>query len=710
MAEKTEKTEVIERAKKNLTRMVKLMSKAHEVGKRCMEFVGGEQWEDGDIKDRLATKRPMITINKLSNFVNIVVNKNSQERSRIKALPFEDSDVDTARVVNGLIRHIQYSDKSDAGEAYSNAFFDLVTMGFGYWRVDTEFVDDMSVDEQEIVINKIDDPLSVFLDPDGNFAIVVKFIPKDIFEEKYGEHKDGDWGIIGLKGDDPEDVMMVEYWEKTETNVEIFKIEIPEQVVDGAPVAEIDAAIELSLNPEQAEPTKSKTITVTEDELKDYPDAVVIKQRKSKKSVVKQYLFAGNDELESSDWAGKYLPIIGVYGRKFKTRNGEIFFKPLVFDAIDPQKYYNYLKSQDFELMRMAPKNPWIGAEGQFTGHEDEFSNSNTDNVPYVEYKAITVDGQVVPSPQRTSPPPVNAAFYQNIMQSNDEIKACIGMYDASLGATSNETSGKAILARGRQGDVATHHFTQASNVALRQTGLVIVDLRPHIYDSARTIRILGDDMKDEVVKINQPFVDPKTGKTVTYDMTQGKYDIKIDIGSNSMTRRLDAAENLLEFARVVPKAGEIGADFIAGNLDFEYADELSKRLKAAQNPALLDRVKQLEQNENGGPTPEQIQMQKMAQAVQGMQQQLGQAQQAIQVMAKENQMLKSKVSQADVIIARIKADSEIKKEQIESAASVEVARINSGSQNIPIPAQEVAPAGNRNNMAMQNHSNGGPQ
>lgn len=700
--ESTEKLEPIDRAKKRLPRMVRLMSKAHEIGKRCMEFVAGEQWEDKYKADREASKRPMITINKLDNFVNMVVNKNSQERSRIKAIPFEDADADHAKVVNGLIRHIQYSDKSDAGEAYSNAFFDLVSMGFGYVRVDTEYCDEMAVTEQEIVINPIDDPLSVYLDPKGKFAFVIKFIPKDEFEEEYGEHGPSGWDV-NLSGDDPDDVMVVEYWEKTETDVTIYSIEIPEPIAPEIPVDDVEAAIAGIQGPVQQSP--KGPITVTEEELQEYlalyPDIDTSINRKSKKIEVKQYLFAGDDVLEEKQWAGKYIPIVGCFARKFKTRSGEIFFKPLVFNALDPQIYYNFLKSQDAELMMMAPKSPWIGAEGQFDGHEDEWSNSNTSHIPYLQYKPVDIGGQLAPPPHRSGPPQVNVAFYNNMQMASDEIKSCIGMYDASLGATSNETSGKAILARSRQGDVSTHHFSAASNTMLRQVGLIIIDLRPKIYDTPRMIRILGDDMADEVVKINAPHIDQKTGKMVNYDMTAGKYDIKIDTGSSSITRRLDAAENLIQFAQAVPKAGELSAHIIAKNLDFEYADELSNLLRAALPQGLTDRAKQLEDGSNGGPTPEQLQMQKMQQALMGMNQQLQQTQQAAQNLAKENQVLKGKISQADVVMAQIKAQSEVRQEQIESAAQVEVARINNGYRSNPMPVPAVAPPGNRPPMAM---------
>lgn len=708
--ENADVSEVLERAKKRLARLVKMMAKSHEIGKKCMEFVAGEQWEEGEIKSRESTDRPHITINKLKNFVNVVVNKSTQERSRIKVVPFEDADTDTAKVVNGLIRHIQYSDKSDAGEAYANACFDLVSMGFGYWRVDTEFVDDESVTEQEIVIRPIDDPLSVYLDPDGNYAFVVKFIDKEVHDEEYGEHGDGNWDVPELKGDDPEDKMVVEYWELSKTDIELYKIELADSIVGDIPT---EANIDEAINAEVAGPVRKNIITVTEEELANYPGAIPIASRKSKKSSVKRYLFSGDDLVDSSDWAGKYIPIIGCYGRKFKLKTGEFFYDPLVYSALDPQKYYNYLKSQDAELMMMAPKNPWIGAEGQFAGHEDEFRLSNTAHVPYLEYKPVDLNGQLAPPPQRTAPPQVNAAFYQNMMQANDEIKACIGMYDASLGAQGNESSGRAIIARKNQGDLSTYHFIQAINVGLRQTGLVIVDLHPKIYDTARTIRILGEDMADEVVKINQPFVDPRTGEQKKYDMTVGKYDIKIETGPSNVTRRLENLDLMMEVAKQIPIIGQTSPDLIIKNIDHEYSDEMALRAKAGLDPELLARVKQMQDEGNGGPTQEQLAMQKMQQALQGMQQQLQQVQTVAAGLAKQNQAMQAKIKNDAIVIESIKAQAGITEKKIEAAADVRVAQIQNrpqGFENNPMSMQAVAPVGMRNNMAMQNYSNGGRQ
>jgi hypothetical protein len=44
-------------------------------------------------------------------------------------------------------------------------------------------------------------------------------------------------------------------------------------------------------------------------------------------------------------------------------------------------------------------------------------------------------------------------------MGAADDIKSVTGQYNASLGQTSNERSGKAILARQRESDTGTYHY-----------------------------------------------------------------------------------------------------------------------------------------------------------------------------------------------------------------------------------------------------------
>ena len=352
-------------------------------------------------------------------------------------------------------------------------------------------------------------------------------------------------------------------------------------------------------------------------------------------------------------------------------------------DALDPQRMYNFYKSQDAELMQQAPKSTWMGAAGSFKGFEEDYDNANAVATARLEYNPVVSNGVMAPPPTRVAPPMPSQGFYSNITQASEEIKACIGLFDPSLGAQGNEVAARAILARQQQGDISTHHYTMVANIALFKGGIVIMDLIPHIYDTARTIRILGDDMADEVVKINQNFID-KDGNPKLYDLTVGEYDVKIDIGASSATRRMDAAENLLEFARVIPKAGELGADMIVGNMDFEKSEELSMRFRAALPPELLMKVDMMQK----GMSIEQIQLQQL-------QQQLQQAGQMLQGMGEENKKLKQKIGQFNIEETTIDANADITKEKIKAGADIEKELIRQRF-NPPMPPG-AGPVGSRN-------------
>lgn len=690
--------ECIGRAKDNLKVMVESMQQTHEIGRLCMQFVAGEQWDPNEKIDRDESGRPMITINRLANPVNIVVNKNSMEAARIKVVPFEDSDVGNAKVKNGLLRHIQFSDKSDAIEAYQWAFFCLAVCGFGYWRVDAEYLSNKSFD-QDLMINKIEDPFSVYIDPDGEFAILLKFMRKGSFEAKYGEGKGSkDFGDAEIKPESEDDILVVEYWEKVETDTVLYQIEIPEIIAIGqeSGIENLDMVIDQQINPGMQN-TPTQTLTVTREELESvdetggprYPEYTIVQERPSKKVEIKQYLFSGDEELEANEWPGEEIPIIGIYSRRFKMEDGKYFYKSLVYDSIDPQRLYNFFRSQDAELMMQIPKAVWMGAEGQFDGLEEQYDNAHKNATSRLEYKMVEVNGQMAPQPQRIPPPQTSQGYYQNISASAEEIKATTGIFDPSLGAQGNEVAARAIIARQKQGDIGTYHFTTAINRGFIKTGIVLLDQIPFRYDGARTIRIVGEDLANEVVKINQSFVDEK-GNQQHYDMSSGSYDLMIETGSNTITRRQEAAEGLLEFSKVIPGAAALGADLMVSSFDVEKGDDLAMRMKAGlalSQPELFPMVEQMK-GEGGNSSIILIQLQKA-------QQQISQLMPVLQQQGTQIQDLQKQVQDNKLEEVNINADTDIKVQKIKTAGDIQE-EIIKGQFNRSMPQRNVAPGGRR--------------
>ncbi|MFY8064545.1 MAG: portal protein, partial [Usitatibacteraceae bacterium] len=219
------------------------------------------------------------------------------------------------------------------------------------------------------------------------------------------------------------------------------------------------------------------------------------RQRKLQAKRIKWCKTNGYEIIEEREWAGAYVPVIRVIGNEWSIE-GQLEISGLVRNAKDAQRMYNYWVSQEAEMLALAPKAPFIGYGGQFEGYEEKWKTANTQNYPYLEVNPDVTDGagNILPLPQRAQPPMAQTGLIQAKMGASEDIKAATGQYNASLGMTSNERSGRAILARQREGDVGTYHYVDNLARAIRHVGRQLVDLIPKIYDTQRIARVIGVD------------------------------------------------------------------------------------------------------------------------------------------------------------------------------------------------------------------------
>lgn len=254
------------------------------------------------------------------------------------------------------------------------------------------------------------------------------------------------------------------------------------------------------------------------------------------------------------------------------------------------------------EAIALAPKAPFIMVEGQDEGYERFWQTANTKAYPYLVYKPISVNGQLAPPPQRNTAEPPVQAMAMAIRQASEDMKSTTGIHNASLGISGNETSGKAIIARKHEGDTANFHYIDNLSRAIRYLGCILVDLIPKIYDAPRVMRILHEDGTSEMVKINQPH--EENGVKKMYDMTYGRYDVEVTTGPSFLTKRVEAAESMAQFAQAYPPLMQVAGDLMVRNMDWPGADKVAERLKTMLPP-------QLQEAENGQPpVPPQVQAQ----------------------------------------------------------------------------------------------------
>lgn len=551
-----------------------------------------EQWPEEVKRQREQEGRPCLTINRLPAYIRQVVNDSRQNKPSIKVKPVDDSaDIETAEVLNGLIRSIEYVSSADV--AYDTAVDFAVSCGIGYLRVDMDYVHDDTFD-MDVRIARVANPFSIYGDPfseaadssDWMRAFVVDRMSKDAFRKKYKGAEEVDWDESGYSAlnapwAEGEIIQVAERWGREEVSRKIV------QLNDGSIL--------------DAKQYKAQ---------KDYLDLIglsVTGDRDTKSWKVTQNIITGAEVLEKNDWPGIYIPIIPVYGDEVNIE-GKRHFRSLIRDAKDTQRMFNYWRTTSTELVTLSPRVPFIGRKGAFSTDANKWATANSVSHAYIEY-----DGQEAPQRQPLDTGGAAGAM-QEALAASDDLKSILGLYDASMGARSNETSGRAIIARQREGDTSTFHFIDNMSRAIRHLGRVVVDLIPHVYSGPRILRVIGEDGSSKNVPVNQPApvgqetqqeeaAEVQQAVSRIYDLTTGRYDVVVEAGPSFTTKRDEAAEQMTELIRVYPQSAPLIGDLLAKNLDWPGADEISARFKAmlpqpiqGQNPALQQMQEQMQQ------------------------------------------------------------------------------------------------------------------
>jgi hypothetical protein len=566
----------------------------------------------GSVQGQTINARPCLTINKLPQHVKQVTNEQRQNRPSGKVIPADDKgDVEVAEIFEGMVRHIEYM--SDADVVYDTACENQVTYGEGYFRILTEYCNDNSF-EQDIRLGRIRNAFSVYMDPmiqdpagsDAEWCFISQDLEKSEYERQFPNAAPitsimsqgvGDGSLSQWLDENTIRIVEYFYYKHIPTKLNLYPGNMSH--FDGSPEDKEMKRMGLK-------PIKSRMV--------DVKKVMWIKSN-------------GYEILEEQEWAGKWIPVIRVVGNEFEV-DGRIFISGLVRNAKDAQRMYNYWVSQEAEMLALAPKAPFIGYGGQFEGYEQQWKTANTTNWPYLEVNPDVTDGMgaTLPLPQRAPPPLAQTGLIQAKMGASDDIKSTTGQYDSSLGATSNERSGKAILARERQGDVGTFHYGDNLTKAIRFGTRQLIDLIPKIYDTERIARIVGIDGEVSMVKINPD--QPEAVKKIVdqagiviekiYNPSVGTYDVVATTGPGYMTKRQEALEAMAQILQGNPELWKVAGDLFVKNMDWPGAQEMSKRLAKTIDPQLLEAS-----DKDPALQAAEQQMQAMAQEMEGMAQML---------------------------------------------------------------------------------------
>jgi hypothetical protein len=631
----------------------------HTAAMDDLQFLAGNHWPENVRRERELDGRPCLTINKLPTFLHQVTNDQRMNVPSIQVSPVDSgADVETAETMQGVIRHIEYASNADI--AYDTAVNNAAAIGFGYWRLVTDYCNAKSFD-QDIKFRRIRNPFTVYFDPnseepdgsDARFVIISSKLPIYEFKQQYpsAETTALGNGFPTQQGDGTNNT-----WLFTDSIriAEYYRIEETQDT--------------LVLLPDGTAEFKS---VLAQSNVEIPPDA---QTRPTSRKAVMFYKCTALAILERTEIKCDWIPVFPVYGDELDI-DGKVIRSGLIRNAKDPSKMYDYWMTSATEEVALRTKTPYIGAEGQFEGYEDDWEAATTRSFSYLEYKPVTIDGNLAPAPSRQPMADIPTGALQMAMHASDNIKATTGLFDSSLGANGPARSGIQEQSQQRQGDTANFHFTDNLNRSVRQCGRCIVSMIPHYYDGTRIVRILGIDGKMSHAKINQPMSpdqisqqtaraadqvaageQPDPIKTIENDMTVGEYDITLKSGPSYDTLRQEALDNMVQLGGKWPKLMDVAGDLVVKSMDWPGAQEIAERLAKALPPGL---------QQDTDEAPQQVQTAKGPIPI-------DQAGQLIETLHSQVNDLGQQLQDAK---------SGIQKQQMASDQAIEVAKINAGNK-----------------------------
>jgi hypothetical protein len=608
----------------------------------CFVSVPGAQWDPLVVKAR--GSRPCYEFDKLSIKGQRIINEMRANRPSGKVRAAEDTDKKTADVREGLCRN--FANVSDLDTICDYAGVYQVEGGMGAWRVTTEYAK-TSRKKQRIRAEALPDPFALYWDPasrdplkrDAADWCLLDSCPKAEWDRRFGKKArkvsfedmdcaaDPEW-------DDTENIRICEYWYKEPYKKEIWTLR------DGK---EIDS--------------KSRAA-------QSIPPEAIVSRETVDCDRIMMCIASGDAIIEGPlPQAGTQHRFVVVHG-SWKIVDGKPKWWGVVRKAKDAQRSYNVERTAYVEET-LSPNSQFFATADQALGHTDNWDRAITENLPYLLYNA---DPKAPGPPVRISAAPVPVARVQAMMMADQEMKDVTGVYDASLGERSNETSGRAIRNREQQTQLVNFNFPDNMAKGVQRTWEIFNDLIPEIIDTEQMVRILGQDGSEEYVKVNTVGVDENGMPILVNDLTTGEFDITVTVGPSFATQRQEASETYTNMAQAFPPLMQVAPDLIMKSIDAPYADEIAERMRMLLPPQIQEML-----NKDKKLPPEVTQAMQQVKQMQDMVTQQGQM---VQAAAAEATQMKTDAEGAEMKVQKAISDLKVQEANFQASVAKEIANI----------------------------------
>ncbi len=664
-------SDVIEELREHKDYGDKAWRKIREDGRIDALVAAGEVWQALDpdgLSQRTKAGRPAIAPDEAGQYINQIGNDVRQNKRGVKVTPIGNGANDkTATFRQNLIRQVEYESNAQR-DVYSPIFDDALVRGYGYGRVNAVRVSDLSKN-QKLVIEAFPNPDVVTPDPDGamlapdcskiQWAFISESYKRKQFKRDFAYATTTDFtedmarvAPDWLKGDS---IQVAEYWviEKMARKVVYLKTDPGQGFY----------LYKMPVKPTETEVDSIETVEVP---------------------YVCHYLTNGFELLakpgkpKREPWPGKSIPLFSCYGKVVYVQNGaagtERRLMGMIRLARGPIMAYSYTRTCQVEVIGSVPRATWVGYEGQFRGHEEEWAEAAHVPKPFLVAKAKTpaTGDAILPLPVRQSwDPPL-----QNLEMQAEAFRRSIqaALQGSPLPTDAQKINNKSKIALDKiesSGQKGSYHLVDHLDGMITRVGMLLDEQIEHRYDTARDVTVRKPNDQSETVRINDPS-DPEA-MMIAPDQ---QHDVTISVGPHEQSQReasSDFADTIVGNPELMQTVGpQKGVKLIAQAI----------RLKnvGPEGDAMAEIIDPKPPEEGAPPTPQMVA--ELQAHGQQLQQQLGEAQQAIATdQAKQ---------QAQVETARIKSEGDAAKTQADNEMAMLIARLEAETELEKVRMQEA--------------------
>lgn len=638
---------------------------------RMHTFVLGKQWEN-DEEDMLTSfNKVPLQFNKLSTLINTLLGEQQQNTPQLEVVPLSNCDEETASIRQTLTKDIMLS--NDTKTVYQIAASQAFIGGFGAYYLSTEYTHPKSFD-LDIKYCTFKDSSRAFWDvsaedinkTDGMYAGYIYRMSRKKFRELYGEEveasilKDGAplsksevAQAVDTKANEPsfnwaddDAICILNYFKRTYVKETLYKLssgkvfnkeEMDELKESSKKIGKQIREQESLINSElgyggQVEALEDELLDDDEEFMTLYDETGPVRiegQKESKKSKIIHYQIAGDYKLDDEEFPSEDLPVIFVDQHSYYDKNGKQNCRPFIIDAVDAQRYLNYLGTQSAYILKISRYDQFIGSKKNVQSTDTQAAWKDPTNVKGLLTYDETPTGA---KPEQIRPPELSASLSLQYQRAIEDMYTSTGLYPSRLGQQGNEISGVAIDARTKQGSYSTYVAFNAINRAITAGGKILNQMIPRVYDTQRIVTLMTPDKGRQNITVNEQ---DEYGN-IKNNLTRGTYEVRLQAGPSYEGQKAQALESLNMVLQGNPQIFNIICDLYAENLPLSNTLEIKNRLKTLVPPEIIKAGKSGEMpDEHKSPNSEDMAIQA---EIQMKQQQLELKKQELQMKMQESE------------------------------------------------------------------------